>query len=101
MNKNKDRFKRIALLLCICAAVGLIYFTVLRSVCYLHQCTGEECAVCHQLRQADGISKNLSLAAGGVLPGCMMAAMMTLTVPGGAPDVMRRTLVADKVRIDR
>lgn len=99
MNSNKERFKRIVILLSLCAVVSLIHLTVFRSTHYLHLCAGEECVICHQLQQADGIAKILSLAAGAVLPGGLMAAVV-LIIPGRERYVIKRTLVADKIRID-
>lgn len=101
MNRKIYGLQKITFLLSLCVVITLIYMNVFRNTYYLHQCMDDECVVCHHLQLADGISKNLLPTSGSVPIEYIMPFTVMMAVTGVMLMVSQRTLVADKVRIDR
>lgn len=100
MNK-KHTFKRImAVALMLMLMLVLTYFKTYESAHELHHCTGSDCPICHELRIAESVVKQLSVAV--IFSFSIILPFFSLIqgVHQISGFVSKHTLVSDKVRLD-
>lgn len=100
--KNRNDFKKaliISMAIIISAVIG--YFTIFEGTHMEHNCTGRGCPVCHELKIAEGVLKELSGAVFMTAAfGALIAAFVLYTGTMKQLSITRRTLVSDRVRMD-
>jgi hypothetical protein len=76
------------------------YFTIYESTHIIHECSGEECPVCHELHIATTFTKQI-ISAVIILAECFLFTVFAIKAEAVVScAISARNLVIDKVRID-
>lgn len=100
MNRQSQFAKKIAILLAILVTFVMMYFMLYTATHEIHECTGVDCPICHELQIAEGITKQMSAALI-----VAVAAFFFMIICRSADinifhPIQGRTLITDKVRMD-
>lgn len=98
--KKRDRKRALALIMASAFFFVMIYFTLYEGEHVLHECSNDHCAVCQELAIIDSVLKQ-TLIVLPVVISCLVKAFYgkeNNTVL--FCDLLKRTLILDKVRID-
>lgn len=104
MKQNNFIKSAAIILLSVCTIFVITYFSVFSAVHAEHAehaCETHNCWICRQLQMAGNIMKQLAQAQPPVLLLLLAAALAGLSRRLPVPAVPMRTLVADKVRLNR
>jgi len=92
--------KYIAVLLTFCVVFVMLYFTIFEATNEIHDCTGSDCPICHELQIAENMVKQLCT---GISLSAVVFFIVVFCKKAEATfrcSILERTLILDKVRID-
>ncbi len=99
--KNKILLKKaIAVLLAFIIVFTAQYYLHYESNHFVHECTGIECPICHELQVAETMLSQIGGAILAVICSFLLATTIRKVVVLFLNSFQKRTLILDKVRLD-
>ena len=82
----------------------VLAFVMLSSVAYIaaeadHDCTGVDCAICHQINACENLLKSIGLAGSAVAPAAAILYILCRVIPSCTEVARIFTLVSLKVKL--
>lgn len=100
LNQNRKMNKIIAFVFAAAFLFLMLSFTLYEGTHIIHDCTGEDCTICHELQIAETFTKQI-LPTVITTAGCFYIAFLaTETRKVISSSESERNLIIDKVRID-
>lgn len=100
MNQHIKISKYISVFLSFCIIIVMMYFLLFTVENEIHQCTGTDCSVCHELQIAASFIKQFGIDLFGAAVSFLALILLTLKISIVLYSVRERTLILDKVRMD-
>ncbi len=101
MSEHRKIFRWIAAVLTVMCILVMIYYVTFETGHFIHECTGSQCPICHEIHIAESMIRQM----GAALLFC--AAVILYAVYEYGKCIIensmfpRRTLILDRVRMDR
>lgn len=92
--------KYLSILSAFCVTFVFMYFVVFTASHEFHDCTGEECKVCHELQLINQIEKQLQALLASVVFGIVLLIVKRIHVDNSFGFILKRNPIDDKVRMD-
>lgn len=90
----------ISIFLSCCIIIVMMYFLIFRAENEIHQCTGTDCSVCHELQIAVNFVKQFGMDMVKAAVSFLMLIFLVMKISIFRYSVRERTLILDKVRMD-
>ncbi len=100
MKRKSGYSKYIAVLLAFCMVFVMLYFTIFEASNEIHDCTGSDCSICHELQLAENMLKQLGSVISFTVVIFFIVAFCIKAEATFLCSILERTLILDKVRMD-
>ena len=100
MKIKSGYLKYIAILLSFIIVFVMLYFIIFEARNEIHNCTGSDCSICHELQIAENMLKQLGSAISFTAVVFFIVAFCKKAEVTFLCSILERTLILDKVRMD-
>jgi len=100
MTKKSENKKIIALILIFVILFVIYYYINFESTHYIHECSGADCPICHELHVAEAMLNQLGAVIRTIMYSFFLIVIFKKVTVLFKCSFQERTLILDKVRID-